>query len=170
MSRPLTLRHLGQSLDAAISLRGKEAVLERDGRRFEATVTRDGAMIDVRSGDRVRRCAVARGCRGVWVAMEGTTYFFEAVEREAGARGAVAAADEVRAPMTGRVVAVQATPAAKVREGDLLLSIEAMKMEFKLTAPEDGTVLEVACAPGDRVELGQLLVRLKPAAEGGGAP
>lgn len=167
MSRPLTLRHLGRALDAAISLRGKDVVLERDGRRFEGTVARDGAMIEVRSGDRVRRCAVARGGRGVWVTMEGTTYFFEVAEREAGARGAVAAADEVRAPMTGRVVAVHATPAATVHEGDLLLSIEAMKMEFKLTAPVDGTVLEVACAPGDRVELGQLLVRLKPAAEGG---
>jgi len=166
VSRPLTLRHLGQALDVAITLRGKDAVLERDGRRFEATVARDGAWIEVRSGDRARRCAVARGGRGVWVSVEGTTYFFEAVEREAGGRAAVASADEIRAPMTGRVVAVQATPGTKVREGDLLLSIEAMKMEFKLTAPEDGTVLEVACAPGDRVELGQLLVRLEPAADG----
>lgn len=165
MSRPLTLRHMGQALDAAISLRGKGAVLERDGRRFEATVARDGAWIEVRSGDRVRRCAVARGSRGVWVSMEGTTYFFEAVEREAGARGAAAAADEVRAPMTGRVVAVPAAVGTTAREGDLLLSIEAMKMEFKLTAPEDGTVVEVACAPGDRVELGQLLVRLEPASK-----
>jgi biotin carboxyl carrier protein len=65
--------------------------------------------------------------------------------------------------MTGRVVSVSAGPGDAPREGDLLLTIEAMKMEFKLTAPEDGTVLEVACAEGDLVELGQLLVKLKPA-------
>lgn len=167
VSRPLALRHQGKAIDASITLQGRSAVLERDGRRLEATIARDGAWIEVRSGDRVRRCAVARGGRGVWVAIEGTTYFFEAVEREAGARGAAVAADEIRAPMTGRVVAVAAVPGSVAREGDLLLSLEAMKMEFKLTAPEDGTVLEVACAPGDRVELGQLLIRLKPAAEGG---
>ena len=169
MSRPLGLRHGGASIDAALTLQGKRAVLTRDGRRLEATIARDGAMIEIRSADGVARCVVARGGHGVWVALEGTTYFFEAVEREAGARGTAVAADEIRAPMTGRVVAVAATPGMAVREGDLLLTIEAMKMEFRLTAPEDGAVLDVACAPGDRVELGQLLVRLKPAVAEGGA-
>jgi len=170
VSRALQLRYRNETIEAALSLQGRSAALERDGRRLETTVARDGAWIEVRSGDRVRRCAVARGGRGVWVAVEGTTYFFEVEQREAGARGAAASADEIRAPMTGRVVTVAAVPGTEAREGDLLLTIEAMKMEFKLTAPEDGAVLEVACAPGDRVELGQLLVRLKPAvAEGGTA-
>jgi biotin carboxyl carrier protein len=71
--------------------------------------------------------------------------------------------------MTGRVVSVAALAGATAKEGDLLLTIEAMKMEFKLTAPEDGVLLEVACAAGDRVELGQLLIRLKPDAAAGGA-
>jgi biotin carboxyl carrier protein len=71
--------------------------------------------------------------------------------------------------MTGRVVSVAAKAGTEAREGDLLLTVEAMKMEFKLVAPEDGTVLEVACADGDRVELGQLLVRLRPAFTNGGA-
>lgn len=169
MSRPLALRHGGASIDATLTLQGTRAVLTRDGRRLEATIARDGAMIEIRSAGGVARCAVARGGRGVWVALEGTTYFFEAVEREAGAKGAAVAADEIRAPMTGRVVAVAAIPGMAVREGDLLLTIEAMKMEFRLTAPEGGAVLDVACAPGDRVELGQLLVRLKPAVAEGGA-
>jgi len=167
MSRPLALRHEAASIDAALTLRGRSVVLDRDGRRFEATFAREGSWIDVRSGDRTERCAVARSGRGVWVALAGTTWFFEIEHREAGSRGASIAADEIRAPMTGRVVAVAAVPGAETREGDLLLTIEAMKMEFKLTAPENGSVLEVMCAPGDRVELGQLLVRLKPDSDGG---
>jgi biotin carboxyl carrier protein len=71
--------------------------------------------------------------------------------------------------MTGRVLSVAARTGAAAREGDLLVTIEAMKMEFRLTAPEDGTVLEVACEEGDRVELGQLLVRLEPASAAGNA-
>ncbi len=170
MSRPLAVRQGGASIDALLTLRGRSAILERDGRRVEATFSRDGAWIEIRSADRAHRCAVARGGRGVWVALEGTTYFLEVEQREAGARGAAVAADEIRAPMTGRVVTVAALPGTDAREGDLLLTIEAMKMEFKLTAPEDGAVLEVACAPGDRVELGQLLVRLKPSAAAEGGP
>jgi acetyl/propionyl-CoA carboxylase alpha subunit len=169
VSRPLAVRHAGVSIDAALTLQGRSATLERDGRRIEATFSRDGSWIEVRSENRVERCAVARGGRGVWVAIAGTTWFLEVEQREAGARGAAVSADEIRAPMTGRVVTVVAVPGTDAREGDLLLTIEAMKMEFKLTAPEDGAVLEVACAPGDRVELGQLLVRLKPSAPDGSA-
>ena len=62
--------------------------------------------------------------------------------------------------MTGRVAAVEARAGDEVSEGDHLLTIEAMKMEFKVTAPVAGTVLELSCAAGDRVELGQMLVRL----------
>ena len=74
------------------------------------------------------------------------------------------AADEIRAPMTGRVIAVAARAGMEAHEGDLLLTIEAMKMEFRLIAPRDGTVAEVLCSEGDRVELGQLLARLDPKA------
>jgi len=64
--------------------------------------------------------------------------------------------------MTGRVIQVAAAPGASVREGDLLVTIEAMKMEFKLVAPETGVIAEVRCEAGARVELGDLLVVLEP--------
>ena len=98
----------------------------------------------------------------MWVALDGRSFFLERVHRDAAAPDGAPATDEIRAPMTGRVVAVAARAGEGAREGDLLLTIEAMKMEFRLTAPEDGMVAEVLCAEGDRVELGQLLVRLKP--------
>jgi biotin carboxyl carrier protein len=73
--------------------------------------------------------------------------------------------------MTGRVVHVAAPEGSTVREGDLLMTIEAMKMEFRLVAPEDGRVAEVRFGDGERVELGDLLVVLEPAAAGTpGAP
>ncbi|HEX7078560.1 MAG TPA: biotin/lipoyl-containing protein [Candidatus Eisenbacteria bacterium] len=174
MSRPLPLRLGGRSVEAAITLRGSSVTLEREGRRLDAAVRRDGAVIEVESGGRVSRCVATRGPRNVWVVLNGRTYVLEIEHREEGAARGGDAADEIRAPMTGRVVAVATAVGAAPREGDLLLTIEAMKMEFKLTAPENGTVLEVACAEGDRVELGQLLVRLRPdeadGAGGGAAP
>lgn len=168
MSRPVPLRFGGAPLHAAVTLRGSRVTLERGGRRFDAVVACEEAAIEVRSRYRSVRCVAARGPRKVWVALEGRTYVFEIEHREDGAPGAGSAPDEIRAPMTGRVVAVASTAGAAVREGDLFLTIEAMKMEFRLTAPEDGTVLEVLCAEGDRVELGQLLVRLAPDATTGG--
>ena len=118
--------------------------------------------VEIRSGDRVVRCGAVSTPRGVWVALDGRTYLLERAHRDAAAPDGAPATDEIRAPMTGRVVAVAARAGEAASEGDLLLTIEAMKMEFRLTAPEDGVVAEVLCAEGDRVELGQLLVKLKP--------
>jgi aspartate aminotransferase-like enzyme len=52
------------------------------------------------------------------------------------------------------------SPGDKVRAGQLLVVVEAMKMEHSVTAPRDGTVASVACAEGDRVEDGIELVTL----------
>lgn len=140
----------------------RRIVLETHGRRLEADVTQDGFWLHVRSEERVTRCAVARGRRGLWVSCEGRAFLLEAERPESGARGARPPADELRAPMTGRVVQVAVAQGARVAEGDLLVTIEAMKMEFKLVAPEAGVVAEVRCEAGARVELGDLLVVLEP--------
>jgi 3-methylcrotonyl-CoA carboxylase alpha subunit len=161
VSRVVALRWGGHPLDARITLAGGSAVLETGGRRIEATVAREGAWVELMIGERAVRAAAARDARGIWVSLEGRLYLFEVVHRHADAGADAETSGEVLAPMTGRVVAVEARAGAPVREGDLLLTIEAMKMEFKVTAPASGTAREVACAPGDRVELGQVLVRIE---------
>ncbi|MEO8443574.1 MAG: acetyl-CoA carboxylase biotin carboxylase subunit [Gammaproteobacteria bacterium] len=69
----------------------------------------------------------------------------------------------LRAPMPGRVVAVHATPGASVRRGEVLLVLEAMKMEHAISAPADGTVSVVHFAAGDLVDEGaELLSMMDP--------
>jgi acetyl/propionyl-CoA carboxylase alpha subunit len=161
VSRTLRLRLGTAPFPISYERRGNTLRLDIDGRTVEADVSREGFWFDVRTGGRATRCAVARGRRGLWVSCEGRSWLLEEERAEAKAAGS-ATADELRAPMTGRVVQVAAERGAAVKEGDLLVTIEAMKMEFKLVAPEDGKVEEVRCAAGDRVELGDLLVVLEP--------
>jgi acetyl/propionyl-CoA carboxylase alpha subunit len=66
------------------------------------------------------------------------------------------------APMPGTVLAVPAEPGAAVAEGQVLLTLEAMKMELSLTAPFAGTVAAVDVAAGDGVRLGDRLVVVEP--------
>lgn len=159
MSR-LAFTWMGRAVEAELTIRPPRATLTRDGLTFEAAVKRHGDWLEMEVAGRVTRCAASATPRGVWVAHEGRTYFLERRHREAAVVEGLKSADEIRAPMTGRVVSVAARKSSAVREGDLLLTIEAMKMEFKLSAPEDGTVADVLCSDGDRVELGQLLVTL----------
>ena len=170
MSRGVIFRWGGHRYEASAEFRDGRVRLDRGGRRTEMEYARDGAAVVLRDSEGTEsRVAVARDARGIWLCHRGRTWLLVPESRHASARGAAVASDEIRAPMTGRVVSVEARAGAATAEGDLLLTLEAMKMEFRLIAPEDGTVLEVSCAPGDRVELGQLLVRLKPADTEGAA-
>lgn len=67
-------------------------------------------------------------------------------------------AEEVRAPLAGKVLSVTVEVGAKVEEDDEVLVIEALKMETIVYAPSDGTVKEIKVKEGDQVEEDDLLV------------
>ncbi len=61
-------------------------------------------------------------------------------------------------PVTGLVIKVNVKPEQTVAAGELMLVLEAMKMETNVTAPHAGTVKSIHVAPGDSVKLNQVLV------------
>lgn len=73
----------------------------------------------------------------------------------------------LKAPIAATVLEVHVQPGARVAAGDLLLVIEAMKMEHELRAQTSGTVAEVPARVGEVVTAGDLLVSWAPAVGGG---
>lgn len=73
-----------------------------------------------------------------------------------GAAGSV----KIAAPMPGKILAVKANAGQAVKKGDVVMILEAMKMENEITAPEDGTVASINVAVGDSVESGDTLASL----------
>jgi 3-methylcrotonyl-CoA carboxylase alpha subunit len=72
-------------------------------------------------------------------------------------------------PLPGVVVAVPVSVGQQVAAGEVLMVIEAMKMEHTITAPRAGTVASVHFARGDRVPEGAELLTLAGEAAGGPA-
>ena len=105
--------------------------------------------------------AVARGER-TWVFIDGRTYV---VERDGGggAPRARATDDQMAfaAPMPATVVAIKVKPGDAVREGDLLIMLEAMKMELPITAPRAGRIKSIACRERELVQPGVALVEME---------
>ena len=74
----------------------------------------------------------------------------------AGAAGSVV----VPAPMPGKILGVKAAVGQAVKKGDVVVVLEAMKMENEIVAPSDGTVASVNVSAGDSVEARATLVTL----------
>jgi len=78
--------------------------------------------------------------------------------------------DQVGAPMPGTVATVNVIAGQRVARGDVLITIEAMKMETSVRAERDGTVVEVVARPGEHVDAKDLLVVLAEASREAESP
>lgn len=68
--------------------------------------------------------------------------------------------DPVNSPMPGTILRVEVTEGTAVKEGQLLVVLEAMKMENEILAPRNGTVSQVIVSKGSHVETGSPLIVL----------
>ncbi|MBQ7797435.1 MAG: biotin/lipoyl-binding protein, partial [Lachnospiraceae bacterium] len=78
------------------------------------------------------------------------------VAAPAGAAGAIA----VESPMPGKILGVKASVGQAVKKGQVIVILEAMKMENEIVAPQDGTIATINVNTGDSVEPGATLATL----------
>jgi acetyl/propionyl-CoA carboxylase alpha subunit len=105
------------------------------------------------------RVVTARSGDRIWVWCEGGVYEFT-IARGSRASAAAEHAHDLAAPMPGRVRRLVVAEGARVSRGDVLLVLEAMKMEHAIRAPHDGTLERFRVAEGDLVEAGVELAEL----------
>ena len=72
----------------------------------------------------------------------------------------IAAGERVNAPMPGNILKVAVNAGDKVKAGQILVILEAMKMENEIVAPKAGTVAQVVVKVGEKVDTGATLVVL----------
>ncbi len=95
-----------------------------------------------------------------WVFFEGRVYVVDTSPRSR--RRARHSHDEtaLASPMPATVVLINVKPGQQVARGDLLVMLEAMKMELPVKAPRDGRVTAIACRQGELVQPGVPLLEL----------
>ena len=143
--RPVRLRHR----DHVIALQVRENAdgsvdVVQDGQARRITVPEAAC---VRRGDRT------------WHVQHGAVDLVVAdASFEPELAGAGTAANELRAPFNGKVIAIKAQPGATVARGDTLLVLESMKLEHALGASRDGVIKSVHVEPGQQAATSQVLV------------
>ncbi|SHO46079.1 biotin/lipoyl-containing protein [Anaerocolumna xylanovorans] len=76
------------------------------------------------------------------------------------AAGGTAGKVSVDSPMPGKILSVKASVGQAVKRGEVILILEAMKMENEIVAPEDGVVASINVSSGESVESGTVLATL----------
>ncbi|MEM1299037.1 MAG: acetyl/propionyl/methylcrotonyl-CoA carboxylase subunit alpha [Pseudomonadota bacterium] len=155
----IALTEQDASTDIAVSVLGKGRFMI-DSEEVTATQTGDAWQIGI-SGHRTTARAVQHGDR-ITVFMAEGTFGFGVPDSLAVADAVAEGGDAVMAPMTGAIKAVNAGKGDRVRKGDALIVMEAMKMEHTLSAPRDGVLAEMSAKVGAQVEEGQVLAAMEP--------
>jgi len=109
----------------------------------------------------LRAHVVANGDK-TWVFIDGETFTIdmEPAERARSRRGSTGN-EGLAAPMPATVIKVLVEPGAQVQRGEVLVLLEAMKMELPIRAPREGRVKALHCRPGELVQPGTALVDLE---------
>jgi acetyl/propionyl-CoA carboxylase alpha subunit len=154
---------------------GQKLILRDDsGAEHEIEIQADGTAeiagraINVRP---IRPGEVRAGDRPIWVAddgqlrwtfVDGEVYTFDTAPAKGRARRSADHEGGLSAPMPATVVSIKVSPGDAVRAGDVVMILEAMKMELPVRSAADGVVAAVRCKEGDLVQPGTELIEIVP--------
>ena len=122
-------------------------------------VPEEGARFRIDGTESTLACIATKSGDVMWVSIDGHVFEFRAAAAPT-RRGRAAARDQdaFTPPMPATVVRILVKPGDAVRTGDVLIALEAMKMELPIRAPRDGRVLTLHCREGDLVQPGTILL------------
>lgn len=153
-------------------------MLEVEGEEFDLYLVREGDVVKVEVGGETFEAKV--GEAGVVtlggkpfhvvvddkrVTVDGRDLAYRVLDFQSGgapgAHGGARKAAKVKPPMPGKIVSVAVQEGQEVKAGQLLLVLEAMKMQNEIPAPSPGVVKKVHVKPGQNVEAKDVLVELE---------
>lgn len=126
--------------------------------KVEAEETRPG-QLKIKIGDRLIKSVITEGEKEKFVFVEGEVFRVRPVELT-GTKKTKKKGGDLSSPISGKVVSVKVKNGDSVKKGDVLMVIEAMKMEYLIRAPFDGKVKKVNFKEKDQIEIGQSTVEL----------
>ena len=116
--------------------------------------------LKIKIGDRFIKSVITEGEKEKYVFVDGNVFKVRSVELTGVKKTKKKEEGDLSSPISGKVVSVKAKEGAAVKKGDVLMVIEAMKMEYLIRAPYDGKVKKVNFKEKDQIEIGQNTVEL----------
>jgi 3-methylcrotonyl-CoA carboxylase alpha subunit len=152
----------GETLHVAQVTQQADGYVVQVGERSYTVSARevDDSTLDVWINGHFYRARLAAQEDERWIELANCVHHLSRVRRRGRTREPGAGEDALVASMPGQIISIHVADGETVERGQLLLLMEAMKMELRVTAPHDGTVAAIHVAEGDAVERGQSLIEV----------
>lgn len=124
-----------------------------------ATETKPG-QLKIELGDRVIKCVISEGEENKFVFIDGNIFKVKRIELT-GQKKTGKKERGLNSPISGTVVSVKIKDGSPVKKGDVIMVIEAMKMEYLIRAPFSGVVKKVYFKEKNQIEIGQITAELE---------
>jgi 3-methylcrotonyl-CoA carboxylase alpha subunit len=143
---------------------GGGLLLQVGEERLRLALRPDGDLWQLTVGDAVESVAIACREGTLYVQAREGAFEFQAIDYLAQAGASQVTSGELRTPMMGTILKTHAAVGDVVHAGDVVVTMESMKMEMKICAEHDGVLRSLTVAAGQTVERGVLVAHVEPAA------
>ena len=158
-----TFQSRGRAHELDLQLGGDKIEAYIDGEHLSlSSLSKGPESLSFELGGQKHELHYAREGADIWLHFASQNYHLQRVAQAGGSRIGIGAGDgQMRSPMPGQVKQLFVLEGAEVERNEVLLVLEAMKMEMRLSAPTAGRVAQLNVAEGESVEKDQLLVEIE---------
>ena len=125
-------------------------------------------QLSIQLGDRVIKSIISQGEESKFVFIDGNIFKVKRIELT-GRKKTEKREGDLHSPISGTVVSCKVKEGSPVKKDDVLLIIEAMKMEYLIRAPYNGVVKKTYFKEKDQIEIGQLTAEIQKKEEDNGS-
>lgn len=127
--------------------------------KVEAEEIKPG-QLKIKIGDRVVKSIITEGNKEKYVFVDGAVFKVKPVELTGLKKQKKKDKGDLNSPISGKIVSVKVKNGDSVKKGDVLMVIEAMKMEYLIRAPYAGVIKKINFKENEQIEIGQLTLEL----------
>ncbi len=128
--------------------------------KVEAEEIKPG-QLKIKLGDRIIKAIITEGQKEKYVFADGNVYKIKQVELTGRKKPKKKEQGDLSSPISGKVVKVNVKKGVTVKKEDVLMVIEAMKMEYLIRAPYNGIVKKVNFKANEQIEIGENTIELE---------
>jgi biotin carboxyl carrier protein len=157
----INYEHENHVYNVTIERRDQKYFVTYDNTEYKVEVeeTKPG-QLKIKLGDRLIKSIITEGEKEKYVFVDGNVYKVKPVELTGVKTTKKKQEGSLSSPISGKVVNVKVKKGDNVEKGDVLMVIEAMKMEYLIRAPFDGKIEKVNFKEKEQIEIGENTVEL----------